>query len=422
MIINTNTRSLDILKGISVDSSNLHYDVVIIGSGIVGATAALALAKKTTLRIAVCEAKSPNFVEPSHSYCSRVSAIALSSQRIFENMGVWQSIAAKRITPYQKMQVWDALGKGKISFTAQALQENVLGFIIEDDVIRMCLLDRFKQYHNLNFLHPVTLLSLEKIKNGIKLTTNQQVITTKLLIAADGAESCVRQQLGVGLTTRDYQHTAIITTVQTDLPHQATAWQSFLPTGPLAFLPLENQNQCSIVWSATPDYAKKLLALNDDEFSKVLTEAFEYRLGQITVLSPRQFFPLKMRHAKQYTGDNYALIGDAAHTIHPLAGQGVNLGLLDAATLAEVISDAWKKKRDFASHFTLRRYERWRKGDTLTMLTMVDALKYIFSSEKKSLFYLRNTGFNILDRLSFLKSFIANYALGKRADLPEIAS
>jgi len=397
------------------------YDIVIVGSGIVGATAALILAKNTSLHIAVLEAKSPFFNAQPHSHETRVSAIALSSKRVFENIHVWQSIASKRISPYQKMHVWDPVGKGEISFTAEALHESALGFIVEDDVIRMCLLDHFKQYNNLDFLHPIHLLSLEKKTSGIELKTHSHVIKAKLLIAADGAESWIRQQLGIELATRDYQHTAIITTVQTELSHQATARQNFLSTGPLAFLPLENQNQCSIVWSVTHDYAAELLALNDDAFNDVLSSAFEFRLGHVTSIVPRQSFSLKMRHAKHYVGENYALIGDAAHTIHPLAGQGVNLGLLDAGTLADVVSNAWKKNRNFASHATLRQYERWRKRDTLTMLRMVDAIKYLFSSEKKSLFYLRNAGLNIVDRMSFVKSFIANYALGKRGDLPSIA-
>jgi 2-octaprenylphenol hydroxylase len=398
------------------------YDIVIVGSGIVGATAALVLAKNTSLHIAVLEAKTPTFNEQSHSHETRVSAIALSSQRIFENIHVWPSIASKRISPYQKMHVWDPLGKGEIFFTAETLQEKALGYIIEDHVMRESLLEQFTHYNNLDFLCPVTPSSLEKVGTDIVLTTtDQQIIQTKLLIAADGAESWVRKQLGVELTTRDYQHTAIIASVQTELPHQATARQSFLSTGPLALLPLEHQNQCSIVWSVMPDYAAELLALNDDAFNKALSSAFEYRLGHITVMIPRQSFSLKMRHAKHYVGEGYALIGDAAHTIHPLAGQGVNLGLLDAAALTDVISVAWKKNRNFASHDTLRRYERWRKGDTLTMLRMVDALKYVFSSEKKALFYLRNAGLNMVDRLSFMKAVIANYALGKRANLPDIA-
>jgi 2-octaprenylphenol hydroxylase len=397
-----------------------HYDITIIGSGIVGATAALALSQNPSLNIAVIEEK--NLFTLS-SFASRVSALALSSKYIFENIHTWESIRSKPISAYKEMHVWDQQEKSKLIFKAEALQEEALGYIVEDDILRTSLLERFKEHANLTLLCPLKIISLTQHSDHIVLkTNNDELIKTSLLIAADGAESWTRRELGIELKTWDYQHTAIIATVETELPHRAVARQCFLPTGPLAFLPLPNPHQCSIVWSVTPDKAAALLDLNDITFCKTLAEAFEYQLGAITSSTARQWFPLKMRHAKQYVGERFALIGDAAHTVHPLAGQGVNLGLLDAVTLAEVVNEAHRKQRDFASHATLRRYERRRKSDTIAMIGMVEFLKRLFAVENTSVKYVRNMGLRLTNRLSPFKNAIANYAVGKRNDLPRIAN
>lgn len=399
-----------------------NYDIAIIGSGIVGAAAALALAKNTSLHIVVLEAKTPSLKWQPNPYDSRVSAVSLSSKYFFEHLQVWDAIKAKRVSPYHHMQVWDAAGSGEIDFAANALQEDVLGYIVEDSVMRVSLLEKFKDYSNLDYIPSVRMTALQEHSDHVLLTTDQQkLLKTKLVIAADGAESWVRQQAGIELKTWDYRHVAIVATVQTELPHDAIARQRFMSTGPLAFLPLSESNMSSIVWSATPEYAAELLSLEDMAFAAKLAEAFGHKLGNIKTVSARHSFPLRMRHAKNYVRERIALIGDAAHTVHPLAGQGVNLGLLDAATLAEVIMDAHKKNRSFSSLATLRRYERWRKGDTLAMLAMVETLKHLFASELKSIQYLRNAGLSITNKMAFLKECIASHALGKRQDLPVLA-
>lgn len=409
----------------------MKYDIVIVGGGIVGATAALALAKNTALTILVVEANAPPVYQKKEAYDYRVSAISLAAKNIFKQLDVWEAIQAKRISLYRQMQVWDAMGQGEIHFDCAELHATALGYIIEDNVIRTSLLEKFSLYQTIHFLSSTKLVSLCVTDNAVKLiTADQQVLHAQLVIAADGANSWVREQAGIELKSWDYEQTALVATVRTELMHQATARQRFLTTGPLAFLPLSDPNLCSIVWSTSHAEAKNLLALDRKEFCRVLAEAFGYRLGKIDFpLSHSHLqgnnnvfsFPLRMRHAKKYVKSSIVLIGDAAHTIHPLAGQGVNLGLLDAACLAEVVTAALEKQRHFFSLATLRRYERWRKGDTLLMLAMVEGLKHLFASKNHAIKNIRNAGLSVTNKTMFIKKFFANYALGKRGDLPKLA-
>lgn len=396
-----------------------NFDVIIVGSGIVGATAALALTKNTSLNIAIIDSQPISASWQDQHYDHRVSAISLASKRIFQNLHVWDKILAKRISPYTRMHVWQEQSTAKIDFDCADVNESVLGYILEDSAMRSSLYDAFSGYENLHLFSSKKLVSLTEKPECIELlAADNQSFSTKLLIAADGANSWVRDQVRIDLKTHPYGHTAIVATVKTALPHQTTAWQRFLTTGPLAFLPLKDANTSSIVWSTTqPD---ELLSLNDAEFKQKLTEAFAEKLGHVVDVEKRYHFPLQMRHAQQYVKSRIALIGDAAHTIHPLAGQGVNLGMLDAACLTEVVIDAFNKERDYASFATLRCYERWRKGDNLAMLKGVEILKHLFASEKKLLQNLRDVGLNFADQFSMLKNFFANYALGNRGDLPKL--
>ncbi|MHB1946534.1 MAG: UbiH/UbiF/VisC/COQ6 family ubiquinone biosynthesis hydroxylase [Gammaproteobacteria bacterium] len=399
-----------------------HYDIIIIGSGIVGATAALALAKTTSLKIALIDAQQISNEWQPDRHDHRVSAISQASRQIFQNLNVWKKILAKRISAYQDMRVWEGSGNSKIDFNCADVNVSQLGFIIEDSVIRISLYESLREQNNMDLLFPIQLLSLQNQPKQVELrTADNQIFTTKLLIAADGANSWVRDQVNIQLKTWDYEHTAIVATVKTAQAHQATAWQRFLSTGPLAFLPLHDAHTSSIVWSTTPAHAQELLQLDDTNFKTALAAGFAHKLGEITQVSKRYHFPLQMRHAKNYVQNRIALIGDAAHTIHPLAGQGVNMGLLDAACLAEVIVEANAKQRDFSSLSTLRRYERWRKGDNLAMLAGVEVLKKLFMSDKQPIITLRDFGVNLTNKTAFLKDFFINHALGKRGDLPKLA-
>jgi 2-octaprenylphenol hydroxylase len=399
------------------------YDVVIVGGGVVGAAAALALAQQTSLNVAVIEAKQPedDAWKTDDDYDLRVSAISHASKHMLDHLGVWQAIQSKRISPYAKMRVWDAEGSGVIAFDAADIDESNLGYIIEDRVIRSSLVERYAQYDNIDYLCPLKIIELIETPEAMMLVCEDGcTIQTALLIAADGADSSLRQMKNIEIKSYDYQHTAIVATVHTSLPHQHTAWQRFLPSGPLAFLPLKDEHVSSIVWSATHDYAKDLMQLDDESFKAELAKQFDHTLGVITKVSLRYAFPLRMRHALHYVQDRFALIGDAAHTIHPLAGQGVNLGLLDAAALTETIARAHAKNRNYATLASLRPYERWRKTDTLAMFAMVEFLKQLFANQYSPVKYIRNMGLKVTNQMPWMKQFLTRYALGKRTDLPSM--
>lgn len=396
------------------------YDVVIVGGGVVGATAALALAKHSSLKIALLDAQTISHEWQDQKIDHRVSAISLASQKIFEKLKVWEKIRAKRVSHYSHMHVWEE-GFAKIDFDCTDVRANSLGCIVEDTVLRSSLHAAIRECGNINLLYAMSLSELHEKPDVIELVAaHNQKITAKLLVAADGAHSWVREQVKVPLKTVDYQHTAIVATVKTQLQHQATAWQRFSATGTLAFLPLRDPHLSSIVWSTLPQHAEELLAQDDTLFKKSLGEAFSHKLGDVLLVDKRYHFPLRMRHAKNYVKHRIALIGDAAHTIHPLAGQGVNMGLQDAICLSSVVLNALNKNRDFASFATLRRYERPRKTDNLIMLTAVDVLKKLFMSDKKNILQLRHFGLNFTDNASWLKNFFTNYALGSRQEKVEL--
>jgi 2-octaprenylphenol hydroxylase len=397
-----------------------QYDIIIVGGGMVGLTLACALGK-TDLKIAVVEAHAPRDVSPDNEYGLRVSAISRASQQVFTHIGAWQHMLDRRVSPYEHMHVWDATGDGQIHFSAADLGADVLGHIVENSVVQFSLLKSLQQYNNINWLCP---FSIEQITcNGdTKSVTlnNGDVLTAKLLVGADGAHSRVRDAAGIHLEQSPYQQKGVVCVVESTKHHQYTAWQRFLPTGPLAFLPLAD-GRCSIVWSATDTEADRLLALNDHDFCRELERAFDFTLGAVKSIGERAAFPLIRRHAEHYVAPGLALIGDAAHTIHPLAGQGVNLGVLDAASLAQVINEAVHDRRDFASLPVLRKFERWRRGENTLMMYSMSGFKNLFGNDNSVLSFVRNAGLNLVNGLPPVKNLFMRRAMGLEGDLPELA-
>jgi 2-octaprenylphenol hydroxylase len=397
-----------------------RFDIIIVGAGMVGTTLACAL-QDSGLKIALIETALPPDVHPHDPFDLRVSAISRASQQIFTALDAWRGMAARRISPFREMRVWDADGDGLIHFDAADLGEDALGHIIENAVVQRALWETAEASGGVELLCPAAVTALRRDADTIccRLQDGRE-LCARLLIGADGAQSRVRQFAAIRARGWSYDQQAVVATVASEHDHRETAWQRFLPTGPLAFLPLRN-GHCSIVWSTTPQQARQLLAVDDATFRRQLELAFGAALGRIEACGERAAFPLRLQYADSYVQPGLALIGDAAHTVHPLAGQGVNLGILDAASLAEVLLEAVAQDNDFAALKTLRRYERWRKGHNLMMMAAMDGFKRLFGSSWEPLRWARNAGLSLTDTLPPVKRIIMSHAMGRSGDLPALA-
>ncbi len=403
----------------------MHADLIIVGAGMVGSTLALAL-EDSGLRIQLVDGGPLVAVpfDPAAAFEPRVSALSEASRRILARLGAWDGIAARRATPYTAMQVWDGSGTGQIHFSAASVHAEVLGHIVENRVVQDALLERL-QDSGIELLAHARLEQLRRSAGGwlLQLADGRE-LRAPLLVAADGANSAVRRLAGCATREWDYLHQAIVTSVRCEKPHQATAWQRFTDDGPLAFLPLErdgDRHWCSIVWSCTPAEAERLMALDDAAFAAALGRAFEQRLGAVLAVDPRLCIPLRQRHAKRYVESGLALIGDAAHVIHPLAGQGVNLGVLDAATLAEVLLHARARGENLADPRVLGRFERRRMPHNLAMMAAMEGFERLFQTDRLPLRWLRNAGLRLMDGHHEAKGLFVRQALGLSGDLPALA-
>jgi 2-octaprenylphenol hydroxylase len=403
----------------------LRADLLIVGAGMVGSALALAL-QGSGLQVLLLDG-SPMSVKPFDSQAAfepRVSALSAASQRILDRLGVWDGIVARRTSPYTDMHVWDGSGTGQIHFSAASLHAEVLGHIVENRVVQDALLDRLHDC-DLGLLANARLEQMRRSGDDWLLTlADGRTLRAPLVVAADGANSAVRRLTGVATREWDYLHHAIVTSVRCAGPHRQTAWQRFTDNGPLAFLPLARDGQqdwCSIVWSTTPGEAQRLMALDNGAFCAELERAFEGRLGAVLGADPRVCVPLRQRHAKRYVAEGLALIGDAAHTIHPLAGQGVNLGFLDAAVLAEVLLQSAERGERLADLKVLSRYERRRMPHNLALMAAMEGFERLFQADPLPVRWLRNTGLKLVDRMPEAKALFVREALGLTGDLPDLA-
>ena len=393
-----------------------RYDVVIIGGGMTGVSLALGLSE-SSLRIAVIDQQSLSAegVASGSTYSSRVSALTYATVALFKRYGVWELMRDQRVCPYRYIQVWDGEGTGEVSFDADTVGQPYLGHIVENTVIRQALLQKLAE-SDVELIDNQRQLDFAVEDEGYSIAmADGQIIRARLLIAADGAESRLRQWAGIPLASKDCLHHAIVTTVVTELPHQDTAWQVFLDSGPLAFLPLPDQGDkhyCSIVWSLLPEQANSTIQLAEPEFCKALERAIENKLGQVSLADQRYRCPLKHRHAQQYFRNGIVLVGDAAHTIHPLAGQGVNLGLQDVEVLAEELLRAKDRNDDIGGDHILQRYQRRRKSPNLTMQTAMNVFQHLFDANDLSIRWLRNTGMNLTNRSPLIKQQLIAKAMG----------
>jgi 2-polyprenylphenol 6-hydroxylase len=398
------------------------YDIIIVGGGMVGLTLACALAQQTNLSILVLESKKLTDTWSQEIHHPRVSAIALSSQRIFQSLSVWDDIKHQRVSPFTRIQVWDAGNQNEISFHGNDIAEGVLGFIVENELIQTALFNKIKEYSSVHVISPIALSAMHEKDDHIQLATEDgRLFLTKLVVAADGANSFVRNAAGIALNKKEYEESAIVATIKTTLPHHQTARQVFLSSGPLAFLPLASDTLCSIVWTLKEDEAAQWMNADVQTFNQALAAAFSGKCGEVALVGERYRFPLSKQKAKDYVKARIALVGDAAHTVHPLAGRGVNMGLLDASSLVDVIVTALAERRDFSSLYTLRRYERWRKADNQTMLSGVDLIHSLFETDIEGVQALRSVGMKMVNQMRFLKNIFARHAVGNRVGLPTLA-
>ncbi|WP_020561359.1 UbiH/UbiF/VisC/COQ6 family ubiquinone biosynthesis hydroxylase [Thiofilum flexile] len=386
-----------------------YFDVVIVGGGMVGGALA-ALLGQAGKRVAVLETALATELEPNSPYELRVSALSRASEHILRKVKVWEGIVKRRSAPYESMVVWDSTGSGEIRFDAADLGETDLGHIIENRVIQLALQERLLELDAVKVFSPVQFKNASYTDKGlsVELSTGQ-ILETALLVGADGAKSAVRDWAAIDIKVTDYAQQGLVCVVQTELPHQWTAWQRFMPTGPLAFLPLPDPQCCSIVWTLPADQADAYVLQAESLFKQHLAQALDYRLGQVLSVSERAAFPLKGRHAAQYCAERVVLVGDAAHTIHPLAGQGVNLGLKDVAELAEQLL---QDSQHWASFKVLRRYERARKADNALTLHSMEGFSLLFGNNMPVWQLLRNQGLSLVNQMSWVKGQLARHALG----------
>ncbi|MEM7206971.1 MAG: UbiH/UbiF/VisC/COQ6 family ubiquinone biosynthesis hydroxylase [Pseudomonadota bacterium] len=395
-------------------------DIAIIGGGMVGGMLACALGD-SHYRVIVLEAGSQPSFAPTDDYSLRVSALSLASQRMLECTGAWAGVIDRRACPYRRMRVWDGTGSGQTDFDSGNIAETHLGHIVENHVLQLALYERAVEFENIEWRSGSRLENIDVSDESARVTLDSGgSFDAKLIVGADGARSLVRSLCGIEAVGSVYekQH-ALVATVETDEGQQDITWQRFVPAGPQALLPLCG-HRASIVWYNTPEEVARIKTLSDDEFIAEMQEAFPAELGDVNLIVGRGSFPLSYQHATHYVKPRIALIGDAAHSIHPLAGQGVNLGLLDAATLAEVLLGQ-KGKGDAGSLLALRRYERWRKTQNIAMQSLIDGIYKAFDAQQTPIKFARNALLNAANEISAINRLCMRYASGVDGDLPKLA-
>lgn len=395
-------------------------DVVIVGGGMVGSLFALVLARKG-FNVTLVERHAPEKSGKIPSLTARVSAINPASQRILENLGVLEACDAAAISPLQGLKVWDALGGGHVCFDGADVGLPGLGCIIANGALIDAIHGKLTTTA-VQLCRGDVPVHIERGASGVALTLNSgQVIHARLAVAADGANSWLREQTAISVKQRACHQQALIALVKTEKPHQQIGRQVFLPTGPLALLPLADPHCCAIVWSSADERANALMEMDAAAFECELNNAFGESLGMLHCVGGRTVFPLIMRHALRYSDSRVVLIGDAAHTIHPLAGQGVNLGFLDAAALHDCLVDARDNRQDIGMTKPLRRYERWRKGHNGEMIAAMRVFYELFGNTNPLTVQMRSQGLQMVDRLQWVKSRFVNIAVGNYGDLPTLA-
>ncbi len=405
-------------------SNSREFDVIVVGAGVIGAVMACLLLRQgssKSLRVALIADRFMQMPPADADWALRVFALSRASERVLQLAGIWDAVPPMRAQPFERMRVWDAdgsaWGAGSLSFDCADIGEPNLGYIVDGPVLQWQALQRAHALGAVLIEAPLRTITQGADAVRAVLEDGRELQGT-LIVGADGTESKTRRLLGIETAGHAYHQDALVTHVRTAEAHADTAWQRFLPTGPLAFLPLSD-GRCSIVWSTERAEATRLRALDEQSFGAALTAASGGVLGACTPAAPRAAFTLKLQHALAYARPRAVLLGDAAHVVHPLAGQGLNLGLLDCAALAQVLEDCGGP-RDFGDLKVLRRYERWRRSENLLASAGLDALERLFSHTEGSVAAARRFGLGALERFGAVKRRLARQALGLSGDLPAI--
>lgn len=393
-----------------------NADVIIVGAGLVGSALACALTQDNDLRVIVVDACKAPAVYPPDRFDPRVVALSAAAVSFLRELKVWAGVETQRHCPYRGMEVWDGEGNGRIAFSSDDLHRDELGFIVENSVVLQALHQVMQP--RVTCLAPATVTAWDHLNDLNQLTlADGSLLVAPLLIGADGGHSRLRELANIPVSAWAYHHSAIVTTIRTAADHGFIARQRFSHRGPLAFLPLQNGagdsgRHCSIVWSLDADLAERMMALDDEAFCAELTRASEACLGPVEWADQRHVIPLWQRHATEYGRAGFALAGDAAHTIHPLAGQGVNLGLYDAKALAAEIMRAQRRGVPLNHGSVVQRYQRQRKFHNLAAMASMEGFKRLFGNTSPPLLTLRNRGMSWVDSQHWLKRLLMQVAAG----------